>query len=391
MKILQVIDLFAPQFGGVATAIYNLSEQLSKFGHGVTIITTDLGLDTNYIASMESKGVNVIYFPCKFNLFSFLYSPSMKKWLKENINEFDIVHIHNFRSYQNYIVSNYSKRAKIPYILQANGSLLPFFQKIIIKKIFDLFVGNKILNDAEAVLSLTKSESREYEMMGVSPKKIKIIPNSIDPYEYDDLISKGEFRTKYHISDHKKIILFLGRIHKIKGIDFLLEGFNKLCDERNDVLLTIVGPDDGYKSVLEQVINGFDIRDKVIFTGILTGDEKIAALYDANMLVQTSIYERGPGSPFEAVLCGTPIIVTKNTGAGDIVEKINAGFLVDYGDVKGLKDLMEEIINEPQRAQEKTEAAKNYIINNLNWKVGIKEYENIYQEVIRQRDSKNGF
>jgi glycosyltransferase involved in cell wall biosynthesis len=152
----------------------------------------------------------------------------------------------------------------------------------------------------------------------------------------------------------KHIILFLGRINKVKGIEFLLEGFNELCHERNDVVLAIVGPDEGYKPILEQLINNFDIGNKVIFTGTLTGDKKIAVLNEAEMLVQTSIHERGPGSPFEAVLCGTPIIVTRHTGAGDIVAKINAGLLVDYGDVKGLKNLMVEIIKEPQKALETT-------------------------------------
>jgi len=108
MKILQVIPFFTPARGGSVTVSYYLSKELSKSGHEVTIITTDFEFDEEYAKSIE--GVNVISFKCIANHGLFLYSPSMKKWLRDNINNFDVVHLHNFRSYQNNVVYKYAKK-----------------------------------------------------------------------------------------------------------------------------------------------------------------------------------------------------------------------------------------------------------------------------------------
>ena len=160
MKILEVIPFFNPKFGGTVNGVYNLSKELSKLGHEITIITTDLNYNDNYVVELEKEGIEVIPFKCVINFASFLYSPSMDKWLKLNIQNFDLIDLHNFRSYQNNIVHKYSKQYNIPYIIQAHGSVLPFFQKQKLKKIYDLFWGYKLLEDAVTVIALTETESK---------------------------------------------------------------------------------------------------------------------------------------------------------------------------------------------------------------------------------------
>lgn len=141
MRILQVIESFSPQFGGPVKSVYNISRELSKRGHEVTIATTDIEYDDNYIKSIEKYGVQVISFKYDFNFAFFLYSPSMKSWLDSEIKNFDIIHMHNFRTYQNYIVSKYAKKNGVPYILQARGSVLPFFKNKLLKR-FMIFLSD---------------------------------------------------------------------------------------------------------------------------------------------------------------------------------------------------------------------------------------------------------
>ena len=139
------MSFFTPTRGGSVKSVYNLSKELAKNGHDVTIITTDFKFDKEYAKSIEKERVTVIPFHCVTNIGFFLISPSIKKWLKENIKNFDIVHMHNFRSYQNNVVYRYAKKYNIPFICQAHGSVLPFFSKVSFKKIFDLVWGKKIL------------------------------------------------------------------------------------------------------------------------------------------------------------------------------------------------------------------------------------------------------
>ena len=85
MKILQVVSYFAQRRGGSINVCYNLSMELSKLGHDVTIIAADFGYDSDYIQSL--KNIEVIPFRQVANLGPFLYTPGMKGWLKENVSK----------------------------------------------------------------------------------------------------------------------------------------------------------------------------------------------------------------------------------------------------------------------------------------------------------------
>src|SRR3972149_8108512 len=137
MKILQVVQFFSSNHGGSAIVPYEVSKQLQKKGHDVTVITTDFMMNNEFIDSLD--GVEVIPFHCQMNIGGLLISSSINKYLKENIYKFDIIHMHNFRTYQNIIVHKYAKKYGIPYVLQAHGSVLRIIEKKGFKYLFDKF------------------------------------------------------------------------------------------------------------------------------------------------------------------------------------------------------------------------------------------------------------
>ena len=163
-----------------------------------------------------------------------------------------------------------------------------------------------------------------------------------------------------------------------------MESFSELAKSRSDVMLVIVGNDDGYQPTLEELINKLDLSDRVLFTGFLGGVDKLSALVDADVMVQTSRYEQGAWAPIEAVLCNTPIVVSSNSGAGEDVKRIDAGYLVEYGDRNQLKNAIQYVFDNPVEAQNKTRKAKEYIETNLSFAKGIEKYEKLYEEVIER-------
>ena len=125
MKILHVIPYFNPKRGGDVYVCSTLARKLANRRNDVTIITTNFEFDKKYARLIEKDGVKIISFDCILNLGLFLFSPSIKKWLQANIMDYDIIHLHNFRSYQNNVVKYFSKKYNKPYVLQAHG-LLPY-------------------------------------------------------------------------------------------------------------------------------------------------------------------------------------------------------------------------------------------------------------------------
>jgi glycosyltransferase involved in cell wall biosynthesis len=388
MRILQVFNFFSlPHGGGTVAVIYQLSRALTQRGHEVTIYTSDFELDQDYISSLQ--GVTVYPFHCWLSLAGFYLMPGMIGETKRKLKNFDIIHLHCYRSFQNIVIHRYAKKYGIPYVLDAHGST-PRVGKRRLKWLFDVTFGYRTLRDASRVIAETEVGVNEYKELGVNQNKIVLITPPFATDEFSHLPPPDTFRRKYNIKE-KHIILFLGRIHRIKGIDFLVESFYELTQDRDDVVLVIVGPDDGYKSSLEGLIDKLNLTDKVLFTGFLSGDDKLSALVDADMLVQTSRYEQGTGVPFEAVLCNTPIIVSKNTGSSENVSRIDAGYLVEFGNKKELKNTMQKILDVPTEAMVKTQKAKEYIITNLSMEKNVEKYEKVYIDCIKENKLIRGY
>lgn len=398
MKILQVSNSFkyAWESGGMARTAYDLSKCLVKRGHEVTVFATEKGLSKDFNVRRDQPiiidGIETYYFSNASNYLAeraFTIPYRLPFVARKRLKDFDIIHIHDYRRLAVLVIHYYAKKHNVPYVLQAHGSLTTFFQKRWLKRIFDVAFGYRILENASKVIAGCEMEVNEYQEMGVNQDKIALIPPAYGIEEFAQLPSSGQFRHKFDIGK-KHVVLFLGRLHKIKGIDFLIRSFHELIREKDDVILAIVGPDYGYGAILRNLVSRLNLSHKVLFTGYLSGVDKLSALVDADMLVQTSTYERGPGSPFEAILCGTPIIITKDTGAGEIASKIDAGYLVEYGNIQELTNAMKKILNDPAEALDKAHKAKHYITANLCWEKIVEQYESLYESVIELREGNSG-
>lgn len=379
MKILFVIEFFSPKFGGSVTVPYELSKELVKRNHDVTIITTDFGFDSNYSDTIQAEGVHVIPFHSLANLGLFLYSPSMKIWLEKNLKEFDIIHMQNYRSYQNAIVKNYAQKFNIPYIIQAHGSVLPSFKKQLLKHCFDIVWGKKILSNAKKVIASTEGEVNEYKFMGIPRDKIIIIPNGIDLTQYTSLPSKGTFKSKYGIAKEEKIVLFLGRIHKIKGIDLLLEAFSNINKEMSNVTLVIVGPDGGFAKDLQKKVEQLNIGNKVLLTGLVSIQDKLSAYIDADVYVLPSVYECFSITVVEAWACGTPVILTETCAISNIAQQ--AGIVVKRNPID-LAAAIKRLIFDDALREKICVNGKLLVNNEFNIETVVTNIEGCYRQVI---------
>jgi len=379
MKILQVIHIFNPKSGGPVSQVSSISQKLVEKGHDVTILTTDYLFDQSY--AKQLKNVEIIPFKCIFNIGPFVYSPDIHSWLSERINDFDIIHMHSYRSYQNAVIRAYAKKNNVPYILQARGSVLPFFEKQLLKKCFDAVWGKKILRDASVCIALTETESKQYRQMGVPENKIVIIPNGIDISQYDDLPPRGRFRLKNKIPENEQMILSLGRIHKIKGIDLLLDAFSRLCHEMGNVKLIIAGPDGGDLARIKTIVTEFNLDEKVIFIGPLYGIDKLEAYCDADIFILPSRYEVFGNTVLESLACGTPVIATKGCHIAENLQETGTGVVVGYNPVE-LKYAIVALLQNITLAQNMGEKGRELVFSQFNQETIVTHVESLYRDCI---------
>ncbi len=380
MKILQVVPFFSPKFGGSVTVLYELSRKLAKRNHEVTILSTDFNFDDQYADQIRAEGVTVISFPCIVRFGLFLYSPSIKEWAENNLKEFDIIHLHNYRAYQNAVIHIFAKKYGIPYIMQAHGSVLPFFNKEFLKKCFDKVYGNKILQDATICIASTAIESDQYEKMGVSKNRIIIVPNGIDLSQFGDLPVRGQFRSKHNIPENVRLILTLGRIHKIKGIDLLVTSFSQICRKTGNVRLVIAGPDGGSLSQIREQVHELQIEDRVLFTGPLYDKEKLEAYIDSDIFVFPSRYDSFGNTLLEAWMCGLPVIVSTNCCVSSVIKNSNTGIVVGL-DPSQITEQIINLLNDDENRRKLGISGKIFVQNNYDIDKIVQRIEEIYGPV----------
>lgn len=388
MKILFVTGTFPPRkFGGVTSVSYNLSKKLVERGHNVTVYTTDVGdgkkIRLNVQKTEVRDGINIHYFRNIVNSLAFkhrIFLPvSMIFSMRKHLKEYDIIHIHDFRSLLSVITYYYASKYNIPYIVQAHGSL-PYWQRLDKKKIFDKICGLKILKNASRLIALTEVESKQYQNMSVGAERIELIPNGIEFFEHE--ISHRNFRDKHKLKKSDIIILFLSRLNKIKGIDLLIDAFNGLMDESNNLKLLIVGPDDGFLAEIKKKIKNLMLEDKVLLIGPLYGKKKFEAFSNADVYVLPSIYEAFGNTVIEAMYCSVPVIVTNGCAIGNVIDK-KSGFMVKR-DVTELKNAIHNIINDSYLRKSFGVTGRKMVENDFSLDKQVVKIEKIYEQCLNE-------
>ena len=386
MKILHSFILFSVEIGGgTSDFIYKICKAQAKAGLKPTVLSGSYAFDQELANSLD--GVDFHVEKTWLHKQGFSLMPGLALWCRNNLQQYDVVHMHVYRTFQNIVLYYYCRKYNIPYVMDAHGSTPYFTSKNFIKKLFDKSIGKSILKNASVLLAETEVGVDEYINLdeAINKDKIVILSPPFDTDEYLKLPKKGDFRKKYNISLDEKVISFLGRVHYIKGNDFLIKGFSEFAKCNQNSKLVIIGPDDGHMVKCKEIVNNLGIKDRVIFTGFLGGEYKNSALVDSDIVVQLSRQEQGAWAPLEAVLCETPIVVTRHTGTGEDIKRLNAGYLVDFDDVNGLSDIFINIFDNYDLAMEKTLKAKQYIEQHLSFNYRVREYTDIYNNSIEKK------
>jgi glycosyltransferase involved in cell wall biosynthesis len=389
LKILQITQHYYPSvsFGGPVQVSHNLSKNMVRLGHDVTVFSTD-AYDIGSGQNLKDRfliidGAKVHFFHNLISTYRFFISPGIISALSKSAGDFDIVHLHEYRTFQN-LAFYFLNKTKTPYVLSPHGGI-EYVQETLdvssFRRIFDNVFGKKLLLNASAVFALTEFEKTQLVKMGVQEEKIEIVPNGVNPQDFNTLPPQGYFKSLFKLSKNDEIILFVGRLNALKGLDTLIKAFS-LMRERKSLKLVIAGPDDGMFKSLVRLVTSLKLEDKVLFTGSLNRNLVHAALNDATAIVYATEQEGFPLVPIEAAMTGKPVIVS-DLPSLDFVQKGSFGLLVKYGNVTQLKEAMERLLDNPVLARELGQNGRRYVKNNLSWSAISAKTEAIYSKILK--------
>ena len=338
--------------GGISTVVSNWMES------GIKSL-----VDFDYISTLDENAPGHQLLKLKQAIKAYF------RFLIRCFKPIDIVHIHlssyiSFYRKLIFFTTARLKRSKI--IIHLHGSEFKEFynngnklQKKLISWMFD---------HCDTVIVLSEEWKRFISQITTN-KNIVIIYNGASTDKFKGKIDNGE----------SIIISFMGRLGKRKGTYDLLEAFKQLATEYPNAKLLLGG--DGDIEKVDDFIKKNSLENSVQRLGWISGEKKIEIFRKTDIYVLPSYNEGLPGSILEAMASGAPIISTPIGGIPEAVIEGKNGYLINPGDISGLKGALEKLCSDKLLRESMGKESLALIDNKFNIKTIVKQIHSLYSEL----------
>jgi glycosyltransferase involved in cell wall biosynthesis len=400
MRILNVTQSYAPffEYGGPPVKVKALAEGMAKKGHEVCVLTADWGLEAR-LRSMTNEppaetspfgnrrkinGVTAVYLANWFHYHATSWNPALARYLRARLKEFDVVHLFGLYDLLGPRVAKECRKLKIPYAVEPIGMFVPIVRNFLLKRVYHSLWGREMLDGADAIIVTAEQEREELRQGRIPAEKIYLRRNGVETPA--TLPAPGTFRSTLKLQPKERLILFLGRLSQKKSPDLLLKAFALLSRDgpsnADNVHLAFVGPDEsGMKRRLQHMAEELGVQARVHFSLPLEGEAKWAAYRDADIFVLPSLNENFGNTAAEAVVAGTPVIVTENCGIAPLLEG-TAGLVVKHDEVE-LRNALTRLLDD-EILQRTLRQGSSAALAKLGWDEPLEEMEKIYSRLARR-------
>jgi glycosyltransferase involved in cell wall biosynthesis len=263
------------------------------------------------VANLESQGVRVTHVgPARNPMSRHADLPCVMRGL---LWRTDVLHVHALWEQIQHVACDSARRRDVPYVCTPHGMIDPWnlSQSALKKRLYLALRMRKNLNCAAALHFTTQMERDVVARLGLRAPAI-VEPLGLDTSQFQSLPAPGTFLEKHPQLAGKRLITYLGRLDKGKGLELLIPAFARIAPAFPEARLVLIGPDShaGYRATVESMICQHNLADKTLLTGMLSGDAKLAALVDSYVMCHPSFHENFGMALVEGLACGTPVIVS---------------------------------------------------------------------------------
>jgi glycosyltransferase involved in cell wall biosynthesis len=379
MRVLNVNSLIDPVLGGgTVERTLQTSRALAAAGHSVGVLTLDIGVDGHPPILLPP----VQLFILKSLNRRFQIPRVSIAWLCALVAKYDVIHLMGHWSMLNAMVASAARSQRVPYVVCPAGALPVFGRSRVLKELYNMALGQKLIREANAWIAVTDAERQHFASYGIDPAKVTVIPNGIDPGDYADLAdSAGRAMSATAGAPY---VLFMGRLNPIKGPDLLLEAFALIQRQMPQVHLVFAGPDGGLLQELRQRSAALALQLRVHFVGYLGGRQKLAAYRGASLLAIPSRSEAMSFVAIEAGASGLPVVLTDQCGFNE-VQSVGGGLVVaaNAGSIaQALRDLL---AMDSAQLKDMGLRLQTHVQAHYTWRAAIGQYVALYDRIAKLR------
>jgi len=406
MKILYAVHGYKPAYrvGGPIHTVSAVAERLVCKGHEVIVFTTNSNLDEDLDVPtnqpIDVDGVEVWYFkreepiqkwlpfvPYLSKSMGFLYTPAMKAHLDRMVPSVDVVHTQMPFIYPTYAAGKAAVRHKKPLFYHQRGVFDPERLKFrgLKKRIYINAIERPIMRSATTLIALTEAEVESYRALGVQTPCC-VIPNGVDIVDQPQAVDRSA--SSYAILPDEMVILFMARLHPIKGADSLIRAFLMIHKKFPKVKLIMAGPDEwGIVEKFRQEIMKTGAGNQVLFPGMVTGKAKQELLTRADLFCLPSDAEGFSMAVLEALANSTAVLLSPGCHFPEM-EKAGAGKVVE-AEPDIMAKTMIELLKDRRRLVEMGRRGREFVIRDYSWDTIASKLIDAYQEGIARHSRAN--
>ena len=360
MRVIHVVPAITEEASGPSYSVVRLCESLIETGMDVQLAALE----------WSSAPVSLPYlktFPLGIGPRRLGVSPSMRKWLEAETDSgrVDLIHNHSLWMMPNVYSGRACRKGRCRLVVSPRGTLSAWAlgRSALQKRIFWRLLQGPAVAGAACFHATAESEYDDIRRLGFR-QPVCIIPNGIDLPRLEPKPS-GPLRQ----------LLFLGRLHPIKGVDILLRAWRAVEHRFPDWELHVAGPDNGGYLAEMQALAGQLRLERFVFRGPLYGDDKRRAYTEASLFVLPTHSENFGMTVAEALAAGTPAIVTRGAPWAGLAER-RAGWWIDIGVDPLVACLEQALSTAPQRLAEMGLAGHEWMKRDFSWqRIGVQFLE----------------
>jgi glycosyltransferase involved in cell wall biosynthesis len=366
-----VIPSVDERSGGPATAIVPMCRALMQQGVEVLLLSTTAGLpaEVTHGDVRDHKGVPAIFFQAQLGE-SFKYSRPLSSWLRSNIQNFNLAHIHAVFNHSSVAAAHICQKAGVPYVVRPLGTLDPWSmtQKSLRKRLFWQISGRGIMDNAAAVHYTSEAEKLSTESsLGLNHGRV--IPLGVETAVSN---SNGKLADDPYV-------LVLSRLHPKKGLDVLIDAFLSLVQTPQFAEWRLVLAGDGPVEYVSMLKAKAGASERIRFTGWLDGEEKNAVLSGASLLVLPSHQENFGLCVMEALAHSVPVLVSPDVNLAAEIAAANAGWIAAI-DKTALKGKLAEALLDREQLRRRGRAGLQ-LARKYSWENSARELADLYRSV----------
>jgi glycosyltransferase involved in cell wall biosynthesis len=295
-----------------------------------------------------------------------------------------VVHVHSLYRFHTIAAAVVARRRHVPYVLQAHGSLNPpsRARRRRLKDAYHRLVEDSNIRNASLFLcTSTDEEAAVRELRYGVPTAV--VPLGVDAAALREPVGTDHDLEHLGVRRNRRVITFLGRISREKGVELVFEAFELVAARLPDVQLVLAGPDDqGIANNILASGRGGPLSGRITAIGTIDHIEKRALLQRSSVLVLPSTGESFGLAVAEAMAVGCPVVVSPQVSLQHTIRASGAGLVVPR-DAAEIAGAIESILVDPGRGAAMGEAGRRVVDTAFTWSVAAAELERIYDGIVR--------